>query len=236
MLEWAHKALRLIRAAVTLESKVVYLQVKNHKTELPSDLKYLTQIAYPNTVYTPCVDCEFLDLPETSELLCNFVTNSNFPFKAMRLSTNPYHEGVCDQYAVPDCKDCAETFSVSPNLVLTTTLCEGILIVSYLGYPTDEEGCALIPNDEELKEAILHYVLYRYWMTKYNMKEEGAESRMQHYLQMWNTASKKAAGNLNLPDVNQLENLKNQWNRLVPRTNRFQSLFLNLSNRERINF
>ena len=68
------------------------------------------------------------------------------------------------------------------------------------------------------------------------MKEEGSESRMQHYLQMWNTMSKKAAGNLNLPDLNQLENMKNNWNRLVPRTNQFQSLFLRLGNRENINF
>jgi hypothetical protein len=53
---------------------------------------------------------------------------------------------------------------------------------------------------------------------------------------MWNTLSKKAAGELNLPDVNELENIKNQMTRLVPRTNRFQQLFLPLSNRENVNF
>ena len=131
---------------------------------------------------------------------------------------------------------CSNSFTVSSNLVITTTFCDGIIAVSYLGYAKDENNCTIIPDDEELKQAILYYVLYRYWMTKYNMKEDGAENRMTHYLQMWNTAAKKTAGNLNLPDINQLENMKNNWNRLVPRTNQFQSLFLRLGNRENINF
>lgn len=73
-------------------------------------------------------------------------------------------------------------------------------------------------------------------MSKYNMMEDGSEQRMKHYLTMWNTLSKKAAGNLNLPDVNELENLMSQFNRLVPKQNRFQQMFLTLSNRENVKF
>ena len=237
MTEWAYKALRLIRSDVMLESKLVYLEVNNHKASLPNDLKYLTQIAYtPNACHTCISEHGDLDLPSTSQLLYNYVEENKFPWRALTWTNNGFHLGVCDKYMVTPCNNCIDSFTVTPDLTVTTTFCDGIIAVSYLGYPLDEQGCALIPNDEELKEAILHYVLYRYWMVKYNMKEEGSESRMQHYLQMWNTMSKKAAGNLNLPDVNQLENLKNQWNRLVPRTNQFQSMFLRLGNRENINF
>lgn len=237
MTEWAHKALRLIRSDVMLESKLIYLEVSNHKATLPSDLKYLTQIAYTPNSYTCCTGTHGeLDLPPTSELLCNYVINNGFSWQPLKLAGNAFHLGVCDKYMITECNTCTNSFSVTSDLTVTTTFCDGIIAVSYLGYPLDEEGCALIPDNEELKEALLHYLLYRYWMVKYNMKEEGSESRMQHYLQMWNTMSKKAAGNLNLPDVNQLENIKNNWNRLVPRTNQFQSLFLRLGNRENINF
>lgn len=73
-------------------------------------------------------------------------------------------------------------------------------------------------------------------MSRYTMMEDGAEKRMQHHLMMWNTLSKKAAGNLNLPDVNEMENLMQQFNRLVPKVNKFEQLFLTLSNREDVNF
>lgn len=238
VLEWANKAARLIRSDQTLETKVTYLPVVLHKAELPSDLKYLTQIAYTDNLClsNSCLE-DTLNLPENSELMQNMsVTNNVFPWKAMRLTSNPYHASICLDKSIMHCTDCQHEFSVNSELVLTTTLKSGVIMVSYLGYPTDDEGYLVIPDNEELKEAILHYVLYRYWLSKYTMMEEGAEGRMKHHLTLWNTLSKKAAGNLNLPDINELENIKNQFNRLVPRENRFQQLFLTLGNRENVNF
>ncbi len=109
------------------------------------------------------------------------------------------------------------------------------MIVAYKGLPTDEEGNILIPDDETLKEALTHFVLYKYWLTKYLMKEEGAAQRMSNHLTMWSTLSKKAM-NLNLPNVSELENLKNINNRLVPRTNAHSQLFSRLNNQENIDF
>lgn len=67
------------------------------------------------------------------------------------------------------------------------------------------------------------------------MMEQGAERRMKDYLQRWQILKLKAM-NVNLPDVNRLENLKNIWNRLVPRENRFDQLFLTLGNKENVDF
>jgi hypothetical protein len=66
------------------------------------------------------------------------------------------------------------------------------------------------------------------------MKEEGSRERVEFHKNEWSMLSKKALS-IDLPDVSQLENLKNIHNRLVPRTNRFDQLFLTLSNREDIN-
>lgn len=237
-MEWANKAARLLRSESTLISKVAYLPVQTHKSELPSDLKYLVQVVYRTNMcgHSVCNLAEILQLPEGSELIDKIDIETAFPWQPMRLTTNPFHSLICGNKHLMMCSTCAHEFSVAPDLTLTTTLLSGNLMVSYLGYPTDEEGCLLIPDNEEVKEAILHYVLYRYWMSKYTMKEDGAEGRMAHHLRMWNTLSTKASGNLNLPDVNQLENLKNQFNTLVPRENRFQQLFSTLSARENVNF
>lgn len=234
MLEQATRALRQLKVGNKLVQKVSLLEIVDHKAQLPSDLCYLTQVAYKTSDVT-IVD-EDLALPETSDLASKLTAlYASYPWAAMRLSTNPYHDSICLDETIASCRDCQHEFSVDPSLVLTSTLCNGIILVSYLAYPTDDEGYALIPDDEILKEAILHYVLYRYWMSKYQMKEDGADSRMQFHHAQWSILSKKALS-LNNPDVNQMENLKNIRNRLVHRSNRFDQLFLSLSNRENLKY
>lgn len=108
-------------------------------------------------------------------------------------------------------------------------------MVAYKGYPVNEEGDYLIPDNQDLQEAIMNFVLYKYWLTKYLCKEDGAEQRMQYFLSMWNTLSKKAL-NLNLPDLSEMENAMIIWNRLVPRRNRAEDGFATLNSRENVNF
>lgn len=238
IIEWLNKGARLLRTDQMLEGKLAAITLTSHKAQLPSDLKYLVQIAYDDTPCSDSLDDCYpeLSLPTNSELSNKFLLGETMKWKPMKLASNPYHMSICLDNSLVQCTQCEHEFSVSTSLILTSTLKEAALLVAYLGLPTDEDGGLLIPDNEEVKEALLHYALYRHWMAKYSMKEDGAEKRMERHLSMWNTLSKKAAGNLNLPDVNEMENLKNQFNRLVPRENQFQKFFLNLNNREDVNF
>ena len=80
----------------------------------------------------------------------------------MRLTTNPYHQSLCLNNSLLDCYYCKHEFSVSNELVLTSTLRTGTIMVAYIGLPKNSDGKLLIPDDEELKEAILNYILFRY--------------------------------------------------------------------------
>jgi hypothetical protein len=234
-LEWATHAYRQMNIEAALQDKVAVVEVINHKGELPSDLKFLTQIAYSDS--TTCDGCDYdLDLPEGSGLQdkLNDLT-SRFSWRPMRLTTNSFAKSICTNLSLFNCAACQHEFAVSPNLVMTTSLKSGHVLVAYLGYPLDDDGDTLIPDNEDLKEALLHYVLYKYWLSKYQMKEEGAEGRMEFHLKMWANMYKKALS-LNLPDLSTMENIKNSHNRLVPRTNRFEQLFMTLSHRENGNF
>lgn len=236
MLEQATHGLRQMNISLKLEPKLKVLELCNHKVQLPTDLKYLVQVAYKLDVNSDTVTAVAdLDLPPTSTLEQQLVHPSKFGYAAMRLTTNPFHDSICLDDRIFACRDCLHEFSVSTSMVLTSTKQNGIILVAYLGYPKDENNVAMIPDDENLKEAIFHYVLYRYWLSKYSMKEDGAEQRMKFHLQMWSTLARKAQS-LNNPDVNQLENIKNQWTRLIPRTNQFDKLFLSLSSKENVNF
>lgn len=123
---------------------------------------------------------------------------------------------------------CPQEYTISSNGVLTSTLRDATLLVSYLGYPIDENGDHLIPDDENLKEALFHYVLYRYWLQKDLMKESGADKRMQFHLQMWSTLANKALS-INLPSLGTLENIRANRSRLIPRGNSFDKFFGDLS-------
>ncbi len=235
MTEWAHKAARLLRSDQMLEGKLALLEVTSHKAELPEDLIYLTQIAYNEGLScTSTSECfPELNLPSDLDIYSSAYAIN---WKPLRLTTNPYHTSICLDVNDFACASCQHEFSVSSNLVVTTTLQSGAILVSYLGLPKDSDGCLLIPDNEEVKEAILHYILYRHWMSRYSMMEDGAEKRMNHHLSMWSTLSKKAAGNLNLPDTSEMENLMQQFNRLVPKQNRFEHMFMTLGNREQLDF
>jgi hypothetical protein len=235
MLEWATKALRKIKIFGKYVNKVALIEVCGHKGQLPSDFAYLTQVAWQTSNTTMTSD-PVVTLPNEGLSTALFTTAPRIGWSPMRLTANPYFGSICLDDSIINCPTCYHEFSVDENLIITTTLLEGNIMVAYLGYPTNDEGDALMPDSEELKDAILHYVLYRYWMMKYQMKEEGADKRMEFHLTMWSTLSAKAAGSLNMPDLSTLENIKNFRNRLVPSENQYAGMFLNLTSAENVNF
>lgn len=206
MLEHATRAYRQLNLESKWETKALEDQIVDYKVTLPTDLKYLLQIAYK---------------------VNNSLSNTPATYQPMKLATSAFAKSICLYGCVPECTACQHQYTVSPTGIVSTTLETADILITYLAYPTDSEGDALIPDDENVKEALFHYVLYRYWLQKDLMKEDGAEKRMAFHLQMWNTLSKKALS-LNLPSLGQMENLKNIQNRLVQNEDHFRSLFTNL--------
>ena len=235
MLEWATKALRKIKIFDKYSNKVAVLDVCNHKSQLPSDFVYLTQIAWKLSS-VPLTTDPVVTLPNEGLSSSLYAAVPRINWAPMRLTSNPYFGSICLDETIINCKNCVHEFSVDESLIITTTLKDGKIMAAYLAYPTNEAGDALMPDSEELKDAILHYVLYRYWMMKFQMKEDGADKRMDYHLTMWSTLSAKADGSLNMPDISTLENIKQFRSRLVPRENVFGDMFLNLNHTENVNF
>lgn len=160
-LEWANKAARLIRSDQMLEGKLFVGDVTSHKVELPSDLKYLIQVIYRDS---ECVDNTCypeLNIPENSDLASKLDGIEMINWQPMRLTSSPYHSSLCLDDSLLNCQVCSHEFSVSTDLILTTTLKQGKVMVSYIGIPM-KDGKLLIPDNEEVKEAIMAYILYRY--------------------------------------------------------------------------
>lgn len=139
----------------------------------------------------------------------------------MKVSSSSFLKAVSDidglDFANLKCWECRHEMSIDPDGCITTTLPNGYLLVSYLSYPVDKNGDALIPDDENLKEALMHYVYYRVYLAKSFMHEQNAIQEREYHLQRFHILGQKAVGDLNSPTLGVMENIKNDRNRLLHR-------------------
>jgi ribonucleotide reductase alpha subunit len=128
-------------------------------------------------------------------------------------------------------RDCLMEYREEGNNIKTTPK-NCIVLISYKAYASDN-GEYMIPDNENLKEALTNYILYRLYDAK--MKAEPNQfnqaERTMH-LQRYNILAARAKGELNMPDVGTMENLKNIRTRMMPRTNMFESGFQSLNQPE----
>jgi len=258
MKEWAIKGFRKMQLPLKFVQKVAVVPITSHKGTLPECAAHITHAACKtNLASTDLAELERIIGSDNSERLSselaqrasesiyNLYRNS---WKAIRPSTNSFLKTVYCESIIPASlnptendqykftSDCELEYHVDPNGVITTSFKTGLLFVSYLAHTTDTDGDILIPDDETLKEAIMHYCMYRYWLSKSFMHEEASTRERDWHLQRYQILKLSAIGNLNLPSVGQLENIKNMTNRILPDTNQYNRFFYELGRPENTTF
>lgn len=139
----------------------------------------------------------------------------------------------CDGCTIPKC--CSQhSFYINNNYLITDikdSENQNICIV-YLGMPVDDNGYPMIPDDVYFFEACAKYVTY---MMDYQdwRKSLIPDKVFQKSEQDWLFYVNSARGAANMPNLAQLENLKNIIVRMIPRQNNYNSFFSNNANQER---
>ena len=157
-------------------------------------------------------------------------------FKPLRRESGSFGTEPCTFDKVPNTRQCGHRYTVYGKQSIQTSFSKGCVLLSYKRYVRDCEGVDLVPDNEDLKDALFHFCMYRWWMSRMTYKEEGSERQMRFHYQEYKTLGRKAAANLNSPDIDVLENIKDTRNRLVPREYFYDKGFGQLSNRENIDF
>lgn len=100
----------------------------------------------------------------------------------------------------------------------------GYAMIAYKALPTDENGYPLIPDVEEVKEAIYWYIemkqLYPQWK---NGKVRDAV--YMHAKNEWGSKRLGAKGELMMPSGDELKSVMNSWLRLMPNINQDKTFF-----------
>lgn len=249
VLEDAARAMEMIGLVAQYQSDVKLLKVTNHKTLLPKGLVMINQIAF-KTDFTINSNDEF-DIKKalgidnepymqnsTLWLHTTWIQSPHYQnkWKPLRLSTNTFALAVHQDNCINIVAKCDESYTVTPDGVITTSFKDGYIAISYLRYPMDCDGNFLIPDSEYYKQALRAYIMMRIWEYRMNMKEEGADKLYMNYSNQWSLMKAKATAEINLPSLDELENIRNVQTRLVPRYRRYFSFFGNLGKEENLNF
>lgn len=231
--EWSFKAMRAIGAAEQFETNIRSIPVANYKAILPDDYMRIELVAYK-------LSDEILSDEDLTVIMNDIgITNDTYyagfnhnglflsQFRPLRLATSPFAKSV-------HCEDCINltvvsdhTYSVHPNGALTTSFSEGTICIAYKRYAKDCDENYLIPDMESFISALKSYVLMRIWEYRWNMKEEGAKDYYLSYQAEWNMFAQKAKGEMKMPSVDQLENLRQARNRLIPKERDYYTGFKN---------
>jgi hypothetical protein len=128
-------------------------------------------------------------------------------------------------------------YSIVEGRCLTTNVRTGFILISYLSVPSSKDGDLLIPDNQDLKEAVSHYCMYRWYSSRISTADYSALNHLKQerefHLSQFQVLSIKSK-NLELPDLATLENLVNIRNRMVSITTGFENGFNNINLSEKI--
>ncbi len=196
---WIYEALMFIGAFGQYEVKLVELTVANHKTELPCDFIDMIDISHHG-----------LPLYYAGKSLIN-----NFFCHDCKISTfdNTTISGINKEY-----------FQFQGNQTLATSFRDGHVCITYTALPTDDEGFPMIADNVSYLQACSSYVIkmldWQLWR-----KGQTTDAIMKSSASDWDWFCAQARGSMNLPNLAELENLKNVLQRLIPQQNQYGRFF-----------
>ena len=135
---------------------------------------------------------------------------------------NQYTVGTINGHIVPGTHNHRDSTMFSNELQYTTkpgyimtNMPHGFVKISYYAIYCDEEGMPMIPDLESYKEAITWYITMKYYYPKY-LKGDINQSQYYDMKRSWNYYRKQAYGEAQTPGIDDMEAIKNIWNKLYP--------------------
>lgn len=124
------------------------------------------------------------------------------------------------------------------NGIIYTNFEKGNLMIAYRGYPVDDEGWLMIPDDEKYKLALKFHLIYkidyrnwRTWPEKPAFKALLNDSEQQRDFYV-GAARNKA----HIPTIDKMETIKNRQLRSIPKINEHRNGFRTIGIGERRKF
>lgn len=223
MLTWASEAMEKIGAFPSTETFVTgkggtpFIKLSNYQAQLPIGLHNIIQVAYSDLETGPYYPMRY--------------STGSFD-SAIGITTETVNEDDTITYGTKEEPTMLSSYNIDRTYVITpgyikTNQKQGFLMMAYTAIPLDEEGYPLIPDHISFIEALYWYItmklLYPMWKMGKIRDEVYYDARRS-----WNYYCKQAYGVALSPNIDQMEAIKNTWNRLVPEMNEHNTFFSTL--------
>ena len=261
-MQWAEEALNLIGhprqyiRKVTGHKENPDLDIKDYRSQLPCDFYQLEQIAvngmpaeYSGDTFHHLLGGDCCGIEGYSTLATD-VTERNWGtlIKTTELDSTARYEQRDEQemdnlnlnysgtmsfdtsISLDSTLNRPITFDINNNH-LTLSVKEGQVCMAYLAIPTDNEGLPLIPEDTSYQLAIKKYLTMKIDYIAWR-RGELQQGVFQHSEQEWTWYVGQAGNKAKMPNIDQLEAIKNQTMRLLPKLNQHETFFSALGNPE----
>ena len=263
--EWIFEAIEKIGAPMQYIRResgangVPVFEIQDYQVPLPSDLVHLDGVACSNSERGPWVPMSTMtgvfreptnekykvriinddknQADEPEQHLEHQPMQYKFPTTQSQLviaNNMKHHQSIIGNYV-----DKPEYF-IKPGWIVTNKK-QGYIKLSYKAIATDERGYPLIPDLTSYQEAIYWYVTMKLSFPKFlkgklGGKLKSANMNIYFYLQQqWNFYRNQAYAEAMMPTADDMQNIKNDWNKLIPDWDGDDTFFKN-TGKEQITF
>ena len=251
--EWIFEAVDKIGAPMQYIHKesgaddVPVFQIHDNQIPIPADLAVLDGVAYskgPNGPWVPMStttaifkephDHRNIHLEDMMHQLPAFKRHTSQ--SQIYTDAIPRHqERVFGKYI-----DKKPEYFIKPGWIVTNRK-HGFIKLAYKAIATDERGYPLIPDLTSYQEAIYWYVVMKLTFPKFMSGQLGGRSKFaqkyaaQSYFytqQQWNFYRNQAYAEAMMPTSDDMQNIKNDWNKLIPDWDGDDTFFKNIGKEE----
>jgi len=121
------------------------------------------------------------------------------------------------------------------NGVINTSFETGFVVLTYLGYPMDDNGSLLVPDHDAVQSAFVWNIIKNIDILAYRKDPNNAtRAIMDKSEQEYCWAVGKAHGKTHMPSIDQMESLKNMIVRSIPKMNEHSNGFATANIQEKI--
>ena len=249
--EWIFEAVDKIGAPMQYIRKesgadnMPLLKIEDNQVPLPSDLVVLDGAAFSESPKGP-----WIPMKTTTSLFREPVKRKpSGPHQPMRykqmtsqsqmytINGMKYFEKYMQHFG-----DEKPQYFIKPGWLVTNKH-KGFIKLAYKAIAVDERGYPLIPDLTSYQEAIYWYVVMKLSFPKWLNGQLGGTSKYaQKYAansysyiqQQWNFYRNQAYAEAMMPTVDDMENIKNDWNKLVPDWDARETFFKDIGTEQSI--
>lgn len=167
----------------------------------------------------------------------NWVSSDYFKYKwtPVRLKNHSFFNSlVCEEDNTEGLySNSEEEYTIVGNKILRFSFKEGFVAVAYNRQMLDSNGYPMIPDHFSFVTAVTKYITMKLMERAYYSGREGYENKVKKAESDWQWYAGQAGSKAMMPSLDQLQNMLDQRQYLLPRIHRYNQFFKDMGRRER---